>query len=126
MSTAPSLPSNPPNVMVVVSPNRGHEDRVAELIAEVSENVKAHEPWITYYRWYGGRGVGASDSSSDDDESGAVTEYYIVFRIEDSSKLSTRRELPHHQEIARLIRDEGLLREPLKYVTLEDREVWSR
>lgn len=68
------MPTNPPNVMVVVSPNKGREDRVAELIANVSEDVKAKEPWITYYRWYAVREVGDGESDA------VVTEYYIVFR----------------------------------------------
>lgn len=49
-----------------------------------------------------------------------------IVRLEETTKLTTRREMPHHQEIAKLIRDEDLLRAPLKYLTLEDRGVWSR
>lgn len=40
-------------------------------------------------------------------------------RVKDESYLSKRRELQHHQDIARYIKEEDLLRRPLKYVKLE-------
>ena len=40
-------------------------------------------------------------------------------RVKDESYLSERRGLQHHQDIAKSIKEEDLLRRPLKYVTLE-------
>ncbi|KAJ4512500.1 hypothetical protein HRR83_007016 [Exophiala dermatitidis] len=78
-ATAPAVV--PPNIMVLVSPVKGQEDRVAELIEQVSQAVKAHEPWIRYYRWYAVREV-ESDPDEHDRERGhgGVTEFYVVFR----------------------------------------------
>ncbi|KAL2438890.1 hypothetical protein ABEF95_014728 [Exophiala dermatitidis] len=124
-ATAPAVV--PPNIMVLVSPVKGQEDRVAELIEQVSQAVKTHEPWIRYYRWYAVREV-ESDPDEHDRERGhgGVTEFYVVFRLDDPTKLISRRDLHHHQEIARVIREENLLRSPLKYLKLEDRGFWTR
>lgn len=42
------------------------------------------------------------------------------------SKIHSRREMEHHQVIARAIRDEDLLSEPLKYLVLDDVTHWMR
>ena len=46
--------------------------------------------------------------------------------IEDKSKLISRAELPHLQVVAKAIRDEDLLRQPLKYSVLADLGFWMR
>lgn len=47
-------------------------------------------------------------------------------RIDDMSKLSTRKDLPHHKTLARAFEDEDLLRAPLSYCVLEDKGGWTR
>ncbi|OAL21164.1 hypothetical protein AYO20_11420 [Fonsecaea nubica] len=115
MSNAPV----PPNVMVQVCAKPGKEKRVEELIATVADQVRQHEPWVSLYRYYRAKHAGSSS-----EEEGV--EYIIVFRLDDMSKLQTRRDLPHHQEIARAIREEDLLRTPLKYTELGDMGFWKR
>ncbi|EXJ55789.1 hypothetical protein A1O7_08719 [Cladophialophora yegresii CBS 114405] len=46
--------------------------------------------------------------------------------IDDPSRLPARAEMPHHQAIANAIREEDLLRAPLKYLVLEDMGFWKR
>lgn len=47
-------------------------------------------------------------------------------RIDDMSKLATRREMPHHQTIAKAFEEEDLLSEPLGYSLLEEKGAWVR
>ncbi|OQU94256.1 hypothetical protein CLAIMM_00636 [Cladophialophora immunda] len=115
MSNAPV----PPNVMVQIFPKPGKEKRVEELITYAAEQVREHEPWINFYRHYKVKHVGGSSEAD-----GA--EYLIVFRLDDMSKIQTRRDMQHHQDIGKAIREEDLLRMPLKYSELEDMAFWKR
>ncbi|KAK5214043.1 hypothetical protein LTR41_000235 [Exophiala xenobiotica] len=105
-----------PNVFVRVSPKPGKEARVAELADFVLEQVQANEPWVSMYRVYTARSLKGDD----------VVHYFIEFRIDDMSKLATRREMPHHRTIAKAFEEEDLLSEPLGYSLLEEKGAWMR
>lgn len=48
----------------------------------------------------------------------------MMSRIDDKEHLTGRRDLEHHQEIARLIKEENLMREPLRYFVLNEEGGW--
>lgn len=45
-------------------------------------------------------------------------------RVDGQQNYEGRRDLEHHQEIARLIKEEDFLREPLKYFVLNEEGGW--
>ncbi|KAK5303566.1 hypothetical protein LTR99_005328 [Exophiala xenobiotica] len=111
-----------PNVFVRVSPKPGKEARVAELAEFVLKQVQANEPWVSMYRVYTAKSLkGKGDGDGDD-----IVHYFIEFRIDDMSKLATRREMPHHRTIAKAFEEEDLLSEPLGYSLLEEKGAWMR
>ncbi|EXJ75165.1 uncharacterized protein A1O5_01861 [Cladophialophora psammophila CBS 110553] len=63
----------PPNVMVQIFPKPGKATRVEELIARAAEEVRQHESWISFYRYYKAKHVGSSSEAEDE-------EYIVVFR----------------------------------------------
>lgn len=55
---------------------------------------------------------------------GATSDGLVNARIDGKENYDGRRDLEHHQEIARLIKEEDLLREPLKYFVLNEEGGW--
>jgi hypothetical protein len=45
-------------------------------------------------------------------------------RIDSMDSLAKRRDLEHHQEIARLIKEHDLIEEPLRYFVLKEEGGW--
>ncbi|KIV80371.1 hypothetical protein PV11_07872 [Exophiala sideris] len=104
-----------PNLHVAIHPKPGKESRVLEVAKKHAEQVKAHEPWISMYRVVAGKNL-----------DGKLEAYYIVARLDDMSKVHTRREMEHHKVTMKAIEDEDLLNEPLKFSVLEEMTVWKR
>lgn len=57
------------NVLVLVSPNAGNENRIEELIRWVTEEVKTNEPDVEIYNTY-----------STDGSQGSARDFIVYFR----------------------------------------------
>lgn len=126
-------------VLVLIQPNKGKESRAAEVLEWIIGEVKAKEPDVSMYQM----------SETSDYEKGSVT-YWAYFmwvpplvticaqsrvdlstwpltesRIKDEQTLQQRPNLPHHVELARILKDEALLSD-LRYMKLKEFGGFSR
>ncbi|KAK4976505.1 hypothetical protein LTR66_009942 [Elasticomyces elasticus] len=103
------------HVLVFVLPNKGKEKRVGEVFEWLIKEVKEKEPDVNLYHVY----------TTQDHEKGML-DYVAYFRIKDETVFAQRPNLSHHREVARILKEEDLIREPLKYLKLENFGGWDR
>ncbi|TKA64012.1 hypothetical protein B0A49_09568 [Cryomyces minteri] len=103
------------DVLVFILTNKGKEKRAGEVLEWLIGEVKEKEPDMHSYHVY----------TTHDHEKGTL-DYVAYLRIKDETILAQRPNLGHHHEVAKIIKEEDLLREPLKYLRLEDYGGWDR
>lgn len=134
----------PIDVLVTISPKPGKEKRVGEILTSLTESIKVTEPDTLNYHSYSTN----SDEEGTVDYVVHIRYEEIVVvvngarrapphfceaakhalgfgtnlpgcRFKDEEAMTKRRELKHHQDVARYIKDEDLLRRPMRYMKLE-------
>jgi len=105
----------PLEVLAIISPLPGKEKRVEEIISSVTESVEATEPYTMSYHSYRTIGDGKN-----------MVEYVVRMKIKDEEALVKRRQLQHHQDVARFIDEENLLTRPMRYMKLESLRGFDR
>lgn len=125
----------PVPVIVIISPRDSELQQTWDLLKWLADEVRKAEPEVTSYRYWKSGSKTAAES----------TDFIVFFelvsfcvclkqvlvgsytvRIESTESLAARRGLKHHQEVARLIKAQDLLRQPLKYLVLGDEGGWKR
>ncbi|KAK4574141.1 hypothetical protein LTR86_001902 [Recurvomyces mirabilis] len=96
----------PLNLLIVIEPKQGKEQRVDEVLAWLVKEIEAKEPDVTVYQI----------RSTEDYKKGVKTSI-VHMQITDEAALEARGQLPHHQEITKILKEEGLLTE-LKYMRM--------
>ncbi|KAK5079595.1 hypothetical protein LTR70_009276 [Exophiala xenobiotica] len=95
------------DVIVIITPAKGKETRVEELIGQQVEGIKKNEPGVLFDRCY--RRTDLDDG----------TEFVIVQRYKDEAAYNAHFHTEHRKDLPATIRDEELMGKPMVYMKLE-------
>ncbi|KAJ9661636.1 hypothetical protein H2198_001812 [Neophaeococcomyces mojaviensis] len=95
-------------LLVTVQAAPGKEARVTELARYITDEVQKNEPAVTQYEAY-----------KTTDKEGHV-DIMIFFQIANEEELEKRMSLEHHRIVQKALKEEGLMRAPLKYQRLDE------